>query len=115
MKAPLWFTNTIALAAVSLATMGISIGIFDKFKTPILLLILTAIAAYAGGLIYGSKQKSLFYLSLIFFSLIIIISALFIKMSHEEGMFLFVCIFIIAAVTFVIRQLIDLQKKWTNE
>lgn len=115
MNTPQWFTNTIALAAVSLATLGISIGIHDKFKTPLLFLILSAIIAYTGGLIYGSKQKSLFYLSLISFSLIIIISALFIKVSDQKGMFLFVCIFIIAAVTLVIRQLIDLQKKWTNE
>ena len=77
------------------------------------LLIITAIF-YAVGIVFGIKRKSIFYLSIIPFSLIIIASALFLKISDGEAMFLFVSLFIIATVTLLIKSLITIQKKWTN-
>jgi len=119
-KTTTWFLNIVALTSISFATIGIVIGIIDKyqkheesFSFPILISI-TSIA-FVLGIWHGLKVQSGFYLSAIPFSLIIIISALLLKISSEEMMFLFVSLFIIAGVTLTIKNLIDIQKKWANE
>lgn len=113
-KPPIWFTNLIALVSVSFSTIGISIGIFDKQQTSFFVLIIITSILYSVGIKYGLKVKSGFYLSIIPFSIIIIISAFLIKSSPNVGMFFFISLFVIASVTFVIRNLINLQKKWIN-
>jgi uncharacterized membrane protein len=113
-KPPIWFTNLIALATVSFSTIGISLGIFDQKQTPFFVLIVITSILYALGIKYGLKGKSGFYLSIIPFSIIVIISAFLIKLSDDAGMFFIISLFIIASVTFVIKNLINLQKKWIN-
>ena len=114
-KTPNWFLNTVVLASASYATIGVVIGIFDKYQTVFPILILITAVTFALGIWHGLKTKSGFYLSTIPFSLIIIVSALLIKISDGEMMFLLVSLFIIASVTFTIKSLINIQKKWTNE
>jgi uncharacterized membrane protein len=113
-KPPIWFTNLIALATVSFSTIGISLVIFDQKQTPFFVLIVITSILYALGIKYGLKGKSGFYLSIIPFSIIVIISAFLIKLSDDAGMFFIISLFIIASVTFVIKNLINLQKKWIN-
>lgn len=114
-KIPNWFLNTVALASVSFATIGVVSGIFDKDQAIFPVLILIIAIAFTLGIWHGLKTKRGFYLSVIPFSLIIIVSALLIKISDGEMMFLFVSLFIIASVTLTIKKLIDIQKKWGNE
>jgi hypothetical protein len=78
-------------------------------------LILVTAIVFSLGIWHGLKTKSGFYLSIIPFSLIIIVSALLIKISDGEMMFLLVSLFIIGSVTLTIKNLIDIQKKWANE
>lgn len=112
---PHWFRNIVALASATYATIGIVIGIFDKYQVAFPVLILTALIMFALGIWHGLRTKSGFYLAVIPFSLIVIVSALLIKISDGETMFLLVSLFIVASVTLVIKNLIDLQKKWINE
>lgn len=113
-KVPIWFSNLIALASVSFSTIGIVFGIFDKNQKSFFVLIIITSILYGIGIKYGLKVKSGFYLSLIPFSIIIIISAFLIKLSDDAGMFFFISLFVIGSVTLVIKNLIDLQKKWIN-
>ena len=115
LKAPGWFTKTIALASVIFATIGIAIGIHEEFENSFLVLQLTSIGLYAAGLQYGKIVKSKFYLSIIPFSVIIMISSLLIKISDGEVIWLIVSVFVMASVTLVIKFLIDIQKKWDHE
>lgn len=114
-KIPNWFLNTVALASASYATIGVVFGFFDKYQTAFPILILITAIVFALGIWHGLKTKSGFYLSVIPFSLIVIVSALLIKISDGEMMFLLVSLFIITSVTLTIKNLIDIQKKWTNE
>jgi uncharacterized membrane protein len=114
-KIPNWFSNTVALACSTYATIGIVIGIFDKYQSTFAILTLLTSILYALGIWHGLKSKTGFYLSVIPFSLIIILSALLIKISDGEIMFLVVSLFIIGSVTLTIKNLIDIQKKWANE
>jgi uncharacterized membrane protein len=113
-KIPIWFSNLIALVSVSFGTIGIVFGIFDKNQTSFFVLIIITSILYGVGIKYGLKLKSGFYLSIIPFSIIIIISAFLIKLSANAGMFFFISLFVIGSVTLVIKNLIDLQKKWIN-
>jgi len=112
---PNWFINTVTLASTSYATIGIVIGIFDKYQVVFPILIFITSIVFTLGIWHGLKAKSGFYLSVIPFNLIVIISAFLIKISDGEMMFLLVSFFIIASVTLVIKNLINIQKKWTNE
>jgi len=113
-KSPIWFSNLIALASVSFSTIGIVLGVFDKNQTSFLVLIVITSILYGIGIKYGLKLQSGFYLSIIPFSIIVIISAFLIKLSDDAGMFFFISLFVIVSITFVIKNLINLQKKWIN-
>ncbi|OJJ23750.1 membrane-like protein [marine bacterium AO1-C] len=115
MNPPVWFSNLIALAAFTFATIGIIIGIFDKQRPSFYVLIIITSLVYGVGLTYGIRNSNRFYLTVIPFSLITIASAFLLKLSNEAWMFLIISIFVVTSVTLVIKKLIDLQKKQTNE
>ncbi len=112
-----WFVYTVALASVIYATIGIVIGIFGENQSALSMsiLILTTAITFALGIWTGLKTKSGFYLSVIPFSLIIIMSALLIEISEGEMMVFVVSLLIIAGVTLTIKNLINFQKRWANE
>lgn len=113
---PVWFLNIIALASVSFASLGIIIGIFESNQAPpFVVLILITLLVFMSGIWYGLQTKSSFYLSIIPFSVILMVSSLMIEVFEKDMMFLTVGLFIIIAVTLVIKNLINLQKKWNNE
>lgn len=114
---PKWFQNVISLACITFSTLSIVIGIFEDFQVIWLITLLIACALYTAGIFYGLKSKSGFYIALTSFSTIIIISAFLINVTDNEpiGMFLLVSVFIIVSVTLVIRNLLNLQKKWSHE
>jgi len=114
LKVPTWFSSLLGLAAIVFSTIGIIIGIFDKHQSSFLILLLLSIIAYGVGLTYSIKTKNGFYLSIIPFSIIVIISALLIKISEDAAMFFIVSLFIIVSVTLLIKGLLDIQKKWNN-
>ncbi|GJM36463.1 MAG: membrane protein [Saprospiraceae bacterium] len=114
-KPPDWFIKLVAVASVTCATIGIVMGIYDHQKNPFWMLVTISVLLYGAGLVYGFKIKSGLFLSIIPFSIIVIVSALLIKVSDGASMFFIVCFFVIASVTIVIKNLMGLQKKWINE
>jgi uncharacterized membrane protein len=112
---PQWFLHLVALACITYATLGIISGIFDESTAAFPVLVLTTIVLFALGIRHALQVKSSFFLSVIPFSVIIILSALLFEISGEVPMFLAVTLFIITSVTLVIRNLLYLQKKWSNE
>ena len=114
-RIPSWFFNIVALASITYATIGIIIGIFAWYQFAFLILIPITAIMFALGIWYGLRTKNKFYLSAIPFSLIVMVSALFAKASNDAMMFLFICLFIVASITLVVKILIGLHKKWANE
>jgi uncharacterized membrane protein len=118
-----WFLNIVALACASYSVIGIIIGIFDRYErsTALPVLISITVVTFALGILHGLKTKKSFYLAMIPLSLIIIVSALFIKLIMEMSFELLLSLlfplglFIIASVTLTVKNLINLQKKWKNE
>lgn len=111
---PSWFTNVLALAVVFFSIVGIATGIFERNSEAFWVLLLLATGLYGIGVRYGLKQRSVFYLSIIAFSCIIICCALLIKITSGKGMIFFIGLFVIASISMVIKTLIRLQKRWKN-
>lgn len=113
-RIPYWFVQVMVLICVSIATIGIAIGILDYQPSFLALLPLTLLS-YAAGIWYGLREKKMIYLSAIPFSVIIIICSWLVKGTEGGSMFLFTSIFVVASVTMVIVKLLKLQKQWTHE
>ncbi|MBK8392739.1 MAG: DUF2157 domain-containing protein [Saprospiraceae bacterium] len=113
-KTPEWFINLMAISAVSFATLGIVNGIFNTYEVSFLALIIITLALYGLAIKYGWENHKTIYFAIIPLSIIIIISALLIKVSYDAIMFFVITLFVIGSVTLVIKNLIDLQKKWKN-
>lgn len=109
---PMWFTHILTLGCAVIATLGMMIVIFDEYKSLSIIFTILILTTYAIGIWHGLNSKNIFYLSVIPFSIISIISALLINFSTDGGMFLFVSLFVIGSVTMVIMNIINLQKKW---
>src|SRR5690554_234399 len=113
-KIPIWFSNTLSLATVSCSTIGVTLGIFEQQDSSFCLLVLITTLLYMLGIYFALNSNSGLYLATISFSIIIIVSALLLNLSNDFMMLLFISLFVIASVTFVIKNLINLQKKWAN-
>lgn len=111
---PSWFTTLLALAVVTIGTVGVSGGIFEKANPSFVLLLISTIILFGAGIGYGLKTKSLFYLSIIPFGLIIICCAFLLNISDDAGMLFAIGVFIIASITLLIKTLLGLQKKWNT-
>jgi len=111
---PKWFFYTIALAAIFSATIGIVVGIFSKFDISFWTLFVLTSILYASAVWYSLQIKTTFYLAIIAFSLVVIITSFLIKIFKSDASYLIVTLFIIGSITFSIKLLLDLQKKWTN-
>jgi uncharacterized membrane protein len=112
---PLWFTNAVAFAAAFFATVGSIIEIVDYNEGDLYIVLLTVLLIYGSGVYYALNKKSIFYLAVIAFSSIIIISTVIIDAVHGSETFFFVFIFIIGSVTGVIKGLLSLHKIWSHE
>ncbi|MEL7341527.1 MAG: DUF2157 domain-containing protein, partial [Bacteroidota bacterium] len=115
-KTPGWLLTTIVLAAASYATIGTIDGIFSREGSDFFVFsLLAVIIFFSAGIWFGIKSRSILYLSVIPFSIIVMVSASLIKGAEGEGMLLAVSLFIIVSITFTIKALVDVQKKWTHD
>lgn len=112
-KAPNWLTNSVALFAVTCATAGIIFGIFDEDNFTVLAII--TLIAFTAGILYGLKTKRTFYFTVIPLSIIIMITALIIRVADSFEVLLGVGLFVVISITIVIKFIMGLQKKWRND
>jgi uncharacterized membrane protein len=112
---PIWFRNTLTLAVTTLATVGIAFVIFDAKGQQGLLLILSTIAFYFYCIQHALVTKSTFFIAVIPFSILIIMSSLLIKIFEDEFVLIIISLLIMIGVTAIIKFLLNLQRKWTNE
>jgi len=111
---PSWFQQLIALVTVACSTIGISAGVFEEIEPSFSVLLLLTILFYGVGIWYGLKTKSLFYLSIISFSVIIMLSAALLGISEEASMLFAIGVFIVTSITLLIKILLNYQKKWAS-
>ncbi|WP_222982577.1 DUF2157 domain-containing protein [Flagellimonas meishanensis] len=111
---PGWFTNVLALTAISFSTIGIVKGIGVGHDDFLAVLAVMALVVYSLGIWYGLAMKKSFYLAIIPFSVIIILSSFLLHESDGAGMLLAIGVFIVISVSLLIRFLNKIQKIWTS-
>ncbi len=109
---PDWFLAVLSIAAATFATIGISTGIHNHYEHSFLVLSIFCLLAYLIALKYAMTIRKTFLISIIPFSIIVIICSALLKLSDSFEMFLFLAILIITGVSFIIHWLIRLNKKW---
>ncbi|TDS12315.1 DUF2157 domain-containing protein [Sphingobacterium paludis] len=110
MNVPIYFTNTVSLAAVAFATRGAIAGIFSNDYIYLSLIGVIIIVLYSTGMLYAIRRKDGFYVAILSFSLVVIVSALWVHLIEDVVLYLFVSAFIIMSVTFIINNLLKFQK-----
>ncbi|MFD1768740.1 DUF2157 domain-containing protein [Sphingobacterium suaedae] len=108
---PTYFLNIVALSAVACSTIGVVGGIFRSYQAPFGYFLFSTAVVYSAGLWYGIRKRSTFYLALIPFSIIILLSACIMDIWDGQAMFVVVGIFIVLSVTIVIKNLLHLSNK----
>ena len=114
-QAPDWFIKVLAIAAAVIATIGLSIGVFDRPGALFSILLLLVMISYAAGIYYGYRNKSLFYIAVTCCSAIVIICAFILNAAESSAGILLTFFFVAGSITMLIKVLLDLQKKWNHE
>jgi uncharacterized membrane protein len=112
---PDWFFRVVALITACCATFGISGGLFDKSGVELSILVMGTVIIYGCAVFHALKSKRTFYISLVAFSMIFIVSNLILRIATDIGAFFSVFLFVVIAVTATIKMLINLNKKWAGE
>ncbi len=116
LQMPAFMLNTILLLTASISTIGIFIGIYDKVKDDFVPLIMAVIVMYSLGLQQAFSRKKVIYLAVIAMSLIVISATLISKIKlFDEWMYLCNSLFVVISVGFLIKYLMNTQKKWNVE
>jgi uncharacterized membrane protein len=109
-----WFPRVMALAAIVPLTMSMVVAMYDNFRVDYGLCFILAAITYSAGIWQGLRTRDLFYLSVIPFSLIIVVAAGIVRLAGSDpvGVFLFACLFVIGSITLLIRNIIHINRKW---
>lgn len=111
---PNWIIKITALAAVFFMTFALTTGIFDHYPAEWYVALMLCLIGYIAGVYYAFSTKSLYMLCIIPLSIIIILSSLILEIIEKESgpTFLFISLFVILSVSFLVHQLVQLNKKW---
>lgn len=112
---PSWFIIVLALGSITISTISISIGIFERNEPLFGMLAILVLLSYAAAVWYGYQHKSIFFLAITGCSVIIIICAAILNASVDTGSILFLCLFIAGSITGLIKGLLTIQKNWNLE
>lgn len=113
-KIPIWLINIVFMTIMCIATMGVIVGILEKFDQSALIFMVLAAIISIVGLIYAYAKKNLAFLAMIPFAYIIVIATLFSKFLAEEWRFLVDGLFVTIAVGYLIKYLLGIQKNWRD-
>lgn len=109
-----WFPRVLALYVLGVALTNLPFKIMEDPFPAYGLQLAVFILFLALGLWQGLRTKQPFYLAGIAFALVVLISALMLRLSDSGPMILAVGLFIVASIGLSITTLLNLQRKWSN-
>jgi uncharacterized membrane protein len=109
-----WFPRIVSLAAVLAITISMFSLIFSGLKQDYGLAFILGIGAYGVAYWYSLKIKDLFYLSVISFSIISVVTALIVRAGEHmmEFVFMLATLFVVGSITFLVNYLGKLNREW---
>jgi uncharacterized membrane protein len=114
---PEWFEKTLGLSIAIFITYGMEDYISGKPSNLWVVHALLGAIVYSFAIFWSFKKRSLFYLCIIPFSLLIITCALILNSSIDEitGAFFILAILVISTITLTTRWLVKLNKTWNGK
>lgn len=109
-----WLPRITALAAIVPLTMSMIVAMYDNFRVDYGLCFMLTAVTYSAGIWYGLRTRDLFYLSVIPFSIIIVVAAGIVRLAGSDPMviFLVASLFVIGSITLLIRNIIHINRRW---
>lgn len=108
-----WFTRIIVLGAVIILTIGLVSGIWRHYPSEWFLSLGLCLLTYTAGVYYSIKHRSMYLLCILPVSLIIVFCALYFKwVNADTGSFIFISLVIVISITFLVRELMRLNRTW---
>ena len=109
-----WFPRIISIAAILAITISMFSLIFSGLKQDYGLAFILGLGAYGIAYWYSIKIKDLFYLSVISFSIISVVTALIIRAGENmmEIVFMLATLFVVGSITLLVNYLGKLNREW---
>jgi hypothetical protein len=90
------------------------VSMYDDFRVDYGVCFILAAIAYSAGIWHGLRARDLFYLSVIPFSVIVVVAAGIVRLAGSDpvGVFMVASLFVIGSITLLIRNIIHINRKW---
>jgi uncharacterized membrane protein len=110
-----WLIYLLTLYLAGVMSFGFTIGLFSKWGNGFLVLVVLEAVLLITATWYSLRKKDIFLLTIVGLSGMIIVLDLINKIRFSEFSFLLSGLWIIGSLTLLVKQLVQLQKKWRNE
>ncbi|MEJ8757834.1 DUF2157 domain-containing protein [Pontibacter sp. H259] len=109
-----WFPRVMALAAITPLTISMVVSMFSNLQEDYGVSFILAALFFPVGIWHGFRTRDLFYLSVIPFSGIVVVAAGIVRLADNDpvGIFLVASLFVIGSIAFLIRNIININRKW---
>ncbi len=109
-----WHLRFLAFWAVIVATVNVSAGSYDERPRQLLFTVILAGAAYAGWVLLGLRQRSIYYLALVGGGSLITLTFLLLRWAPFVNSFLLAGAVLLMGVTLLAQQLNTLNRRWRD-
>jgi uncharacterized membrane protein len=110
-----WLIYLLTVYLAGVMSFGFTIGLYAKWDNYFLVLVVLEAVLLLTATWYSLRKKDIFLLTIVGLSGMIIVLDLINKIRFSEFSFLLSGLWIIASLTLLVKQLVQLQKKWRNE
>lgn len=110
-----WLIYLLTLYLAGVMSVGFTIGLYAKWGNSFLVLVVLEAVLLVAATWYSLRKKDIFLLTIVGFSGMIIVLDLINKIRFSEFSFLLSGLWIIGSLSLLVKQLVQLQRKWRNE
>ena len=110
-----WLIYLLTVYLAGVMSFGFTIGLYAKWDNYFLVLVVLEAVLLLTATWYSLRKKDIFLLTIVGLSGMIIVLDLINKIRFSEFSFLLSGLWIIGSLTLLVKQLVQLQKKWRNE
>lgn len=113
MEVASWFSRIILFGAVVILTIGLVSGVWQNYPPEWFVSLGLCLLSYTAGVYYSIKRRSMYLLCILPLSIIVVLCALYFEfVSADTGSFIFISLVIVIGITFLVRELVRLNRTW---
>jgi len=109
-----WFLYTFAFYLILIGTIAVIRGVFNKIDIFYWINLGIILSFFTWSVIRAFKEKAIFYIAMVFLSIILIANSLIFKGISNLTKFFIIGVFNIICITILIKFILNLKTKWKN-